>query len=213
MKLKLIAKLKSSVEGLDSFMDRIIKKYPEIEPFRDELIEFVEKSGCKKIEFAGFEAGNLPMKGISLTNSLLMTADILNDTKEGLIFIFFHEVAHQYQYRLYGQKRMYAPYLGELPIDEAIKFVKKMENEADEFATKKCLEYVKKGILDPNKINRSVYHKYPDSVFKMQITTMQKLVKMLGTKDPDKLSAMVYKIIKSGVNIFSGFSKLKEIMS
>lgn len=212
MKLKLVGKFKTSVEGLNLFMDRIIKKHPEIEPFKDELFEFVENSGCKKIEFAGFETGKLPMKGISLTNGLLITADILNDTKEGLMFIFFHEIGHQYQYKLYGQKRMYEAYLGQLPIKEAVEFVKKMEKEADEFATKKCLEYVKKGLLDLNKIDRGVYHKYSDSVFEMQITAMQKLTRMIGTKDLDKLSAIVYKIVKSGVNIFSGFNKLKDTL-
>lgn len=212
MKLKLVAKLKTSVVGLDSFINRMIDKHPEIESFKDELCRFVEQSGCKKIEFSGFEAGNLPMKGISLSNGLLMTADILNDTKEGLMFIFFHEIAHQYQYKLYGQKRMYAAYLGELPIDEAVEFVKKMEREADEFATQKCNEYVEKGLLNSNKIDRGVYHKYPDSVFKMQITAMQKLVKILGTKDPDKLGSIIYNIIKSGVNIFSSFSKIKEML-
>lgn len=212
MKLKLVAKLKTSVVGLDSFINRMIDKHPEIEPFKDELCRFVEQSGCKKIEFSGFEAGNLPMKGISLSNGLLMTADILNDTKEGLMFIFFHEIAHQYQYKLYGQKRMYAAYLGELPIDEAVEFVKKMEREADEFATQKCNEYVEKGLLNSNKIGRGVYHKYPDSVFKMQITVMQKLVRILGTKDPDKLGSIIYNIIKSGVNIFSSFSKIKEML-
>lgn len=212
MKLKLVARVKTSVIGLDSFIGRMIDKYPEIEPFKNELFEFVEHSGCKKIEFTGFEAGNLPLKGISLTNGLLMTADILNDTKEGLMFIFFHEMAHQYQYRLYGQKRMYAAYLGELPLDEAVEFVKKMEQEADEFAAKKCTEYVKKGLLDSNKIDLGVYHRYPDSVFKMQIKGMQKLVAMLGIKDPDKLGAIIYNIIKSGVNVFSGFSKVKEML-
>ena len=212
MKLKLVAKLKTSVVGLDSFMNRMIDKHPEIESFKDELFRFVEESGCKKIEFCGFEAGNLPMKGISLSNGLLMTADILNDTKEGLMFIFFHEIAHQYQYKLYGQKRMYAAYSGELPIDEAVEFVKKMEREADEFATQKCNEYVEKGLLNSNKIDRGVYHKYPDSVFKMQITAMQKLVKILGTKDQDKLGSIIYNIIKSGVNIFSSFSKIKEML-
>ena len=212
MKLKLVAKLKTSVVGLDSFINRMIDKHPEIESFKDELCRFVEQSGCKKIEFSGFEAGNLPMKGISLSNGLLMTADILNDTKEGLMFIFFHEIAHQYQYKLYGQKRMYAAYLGELPIDEAVEFVKKMEREADEFATQKCNEYVEKGLLNSNKIDRGVYHKYPDSVFKMQIIAMQKLVKILGTKNPDKLGSIIYNIIKSGVNIFSSFSKIKEML-
>lgn len=212
MKLKLVAKLKTSVVGLDSFINRMIDKHPEIKPFKDELFRFVEESGCKKIEFCGFEVGNLPMKGISLSNGLLMTADILNDTKEGLMFIFFHEIAHQYQYKLYGQKRMYAAYLGELPIDEAVEFVKKMEREADEFATQKCNEYVEKGLLNSNKIGRGVYHKYPDSVFKMQITAMQKLVRILGTKDPDKLGSIIYNIIKSGVNIFSSFSKIKEML-
>ena len=211
MKIKLIAAVSNPVTGLDSFFDRIVKKYPEIDKFRPELTRLVEKSGCRKIEFCGSESASLPLKGVSLANGLLITADTL-DTKEGLMYIFFHELAHQYQYKEYGQEKMYAAYLGKIPTKEAVEFVKKIEREADEFANKKCSEYVEKGLLDPTKINRGVYHKYPDSVFEMQIKQMQKLNQILGIKNPDKLGEVVYSIIKGGVNIFSGINKIKDFL-
>lgn len=212
MKIKLISSIKTSVVGLQSFLERMIQKYPEIENFKEELVEFVEQSGCKKIEFAGFEGGNFPIKGLSLGNGTFMMAEILSYSKEHLMFIFFHEIAHQYQYKLYGKNKMYDAYLGRIPIDEAVQTVKRLEIEADDFAQQKCFEYAKKGLLDGTKTDHRVYHKHSDFVFKSQIENMQKLIETLKTKNEAVLEIMIYNILKSGLSISSAFDKVKNIL-
>ena len=41
-----------NVEGLEDLMNQIIDKFPEVEDYKDKLIDFINKSNCKKIEFA-----------------------------------------------------------------------------------------------------------------------------------------------------------------
>ena len=44
--------LKEETQNINSFIDTIKSKYPEVSEFKDVLISFIEESDCQKIEFA-----------------------------------------------------------------------------------------------------------------------------------------------------------------
>ena len=83
---------------------------------------------------------------MSLTDNVILNKSVFNSDLYKFIFVLFHEIAHQYQYRKYGIERMYALYNGKLPINDAVEWLRYTESVADQFAIRKCRELQKMGI-------------------------------------------------------------------
>ena len=108
--------LNEETAGIDDFIQKIIATYPETENFIDKIKSFIEDSNCKKIEVARFK---YPALGLALHNGVLFNKTIFNQTLSNFLFIIFHEIAHQYQYKKYGDDKMYEFYLGDIDVKEA----------------------------------------------------------------------------------------------
>ena len=64
-----------NVEGLEELMSQITNKFPEVEDYKDKLVDFINKSNCKKIEFANMQhAGGLSLHNSVLINKILLKA-------------------------------------------------------------------------------------------------------------------------------------------
>lgn len=189
--------LSENVDGIDEFIGYIVEYYPKFKPFSDKLREFIEKSGCKKIEFAGFR---YPASGAALHDGVLINQNMLNQGISMLLFVIFHEIAHQFQYKKYGAEAMYKVYSDEMDVNEAAKLMHNIELVADEFATRKVREFIKLGAIDSKFVSPQVYKNVP----------MQRLVGMIegfrktlnekfpeGNVSPEKLSEAFYNMIKS----------------
>jgi len=189
--------LRENVDGIDQFIGYIVEYNPKFKPFSDKLREFIEKSGCKKIEFAGFR---YPASGAALHDGVLINQNMLNQGLPMLLFVIFHEIAHQFQYKKYGAEAMYKVYSDEMDVNEAAKLMHNIELVADEFATRKVREFIKLGAIDSKFISPQVYKNVP----------MQRLVGMIegfrktlsekfpeGNVSPEKLSEAFYNMIKS----------------
>ena len=61
------------------------------------------------------------------------------------LYIIFHEIAHQYQFKKYGADKMYECYTGDLSDEEAADLIKRVEEVADEFALKKVRQLINLG--------------------------------------------------------------------
>ena len=126
--------LMEETQNLNEFITELTNKFE----MSDELIQFVEKfiteSNCSKIEFSNFKIAAL---GVALHDFVLINKILLNANLEHALFVIFHETAHQYQYKKYGEDIMYDCYLGEISDNDAAKFMKKTEEVADEFAIRK----------------------------------------------------------------------------
>ncbi len=98
--------------------------------YKEQIETFIERSGCTKLSF---ESLNPKTGGVSIPGECIVSDIILEFPKEVLLYILFHEVSHQYQYRKWGKNLMMKAYT-ELPIEEAVDELLWIESIADRFA-------------------------------------------------------------------------------
>jgi hypothetical protein len=189
--------LTEETSGVDDFIGQMVEKYPEVEGYYDQIKSFIENSGCHKIEVASFK---YPAMGLALHNGVLFNKMIFYQTLPKFLFVLFHEIAHQYQYKKYGAEKMYEFYLGDLDVNDAAESMKKIEIIADEFALRKVREFAKIGLIDVKDSNLpAVYKTIPINHFVRLITQSRDEIKRKGITDFDGVSETFYNMVK--VNI------------
>jgi hypothetical protein len=182
----------SEVEGLSDFMDTIISKYPEIDEHKEHIINFINKSGCKKIEFGNMNYG----AGLSLHDSVLLNKTLLTQqSMDMMLFVVFHEIAHQYQFKKYGAEKMYELYTGKLSIEDGITFLYETEITADEFALRKCREFIKLGLLKSIP-SQGVYKKMSKDQLLALYNGVQRILSARKGDSPEEVSEVIYNFIK-----------------
>lgn len=149
-----ISKILLENSSIDEFLNTFCERFPEAKKFQDKIKEFIIKSGCKKIEIRNC------ISPASLHNVVIITPDsLLNASVEYALYVIFHEIAHQYQYRKYGDDFSYKMFTGMMPINDAVKMLKRTENVADQFSIRKCREFASLGLIDINKVQKNGLYK------------------------------------------------------
>lgn len=180
--------------GLNSFIDEIDKSFNISEELKTVLINFINNSECKNIEFHDF---NKNIGGISLSTGVVINRDVLNENLEWLLFVIFHEIAHQYQYKKYGADVMYSIYVGDISIEEGAKILRKTEEIADDFAHRKTRELQKKGLIDKSYMPPRIYKNMKDFSLMRLIDSMKNNLKSKGIKDSEEISKYLYNMVKN----------------
>jgi hypothetical protein len=186
--------INEETDGITIFLNKIQSEYDISDSLYVEMLDFIEESGCKKIEFAKF---NYPALGLALHNGVLINSNMIGDNLSFLIFVIFHEVAHQFQFKKYGDKIMYGVYSGDVSIDEAAKFMKHTEEVADEFAMRKIRELQKKGLIDNNYRANSPYRNISVQSIKSMIVRFRDDLKSKKITSPNDISKYFYNMVKS----------------
>jgi hypothetical protein len=179
--------------GLDNFISEIIKEHPETEKYSNVIKQSIINSGCKRIEFAKFK---YPASGLALSSGVLINKNKLYGPLDVLLYTIFHEIAHSYQYKKYGEKKMYEFYNDEVSLDEAAKLMRNIELVADEFSLRKCREFVKLGLIDEFNVN-SYYKNVSLQQFKHFINSIKENLKISNLKSPEEINKYFYNLIKS----------------
>jgi hypothetical protein len=186
--------INEETDGITIFLNKIQAEYDISDSLYVEMLDFIEKSNCKKIEFAKF---NYPALGLALHNGVLINSNMIGDNLSFLIFVIFHEVAHQFQFKKYGDKIMYGVYSGDVSIDEAAKFMKHTEEVADEFAMRKIRELQKKGLIDANYRANSPYRNISVQSIKSMIIRFRDDLESKNITSPNDISKYFYNMVKS----------------
>ena len=180
--------------NIDSFLNKIMARYPQTEKFIGDIKSFIENSDCKKVEVAKFK---YPALGLALHNGVLFNEVVFNQPLPNFLFIIFHEIAHQYQYKKYGDDKMYEFYLGEIDVKDAAIAMKEIEMIADEFASRKVREFVKLGFISqPNNLALLQYKNVPLPHFEALISQTKQTIKDKGVSSFDDIADIFYNMIK-----------------
>ena len=187
--------LKEETQGIDSFLTQIMETYPETESFINDIEKFIKNSNCKKIEVAKFK---YPALGLAVHNGVLFNEVIFKQKLPDFLFIIFHEIAHQYQYKKYGDEKMYEFYSDEIDVKDAAIAMKKIEIIADEFANRKVREFIKLGFINgTNKKSRfSIYNDVPLNHFERLISQTKDTIRSKNISSFDEISEIFYNMIK-----------------
>jgi hypothetical protein len=187
--------LKEETQGIQPFLYRIMSTYPETEQHIDKIKSFIENSNCEKIEVSKFKFSAM---GLALHNGVVFNDIIFNYPLSSFLFVVFHEIAHQYQYKKYGNDKMYECYLGEISVDEAAEFMKEIEITADEFATRKIREFIKMGLIsnEDKRMVNAIYKNVPISHFENLISKTRDDLRQKDTKNFEGITNYFYNMLK-----------------
>lgn len=166
----------------------------------DEIIQYVinsiKNSGCEKIQFENFNFGAM---GLALHDRVLINRSLLSNKLEFILFVIFHEIAHQYQYRKYGSSKMYQCYTDEIITDEPIEFMKKAEIVADEFGSRKIRQLQSKGLISNNFTPPKYYKTMSLQQFRNFIERVKERLDMRNITSPEEISELFYNMIKNTI--------------
>lgn len=195
MKLKKSIKriLREETKGIDDFLDTIIDVHEMSDELKEFVKKFIEESNCKKIDFSNFK---MPVMGVALESGVLINSEAIDYDLEFLLFLIFHEVAHQYQFKKYGADVMYNCYIGNITEIKAAEFMKKTEEVADEFAARKIRQLQKIGLIgeyNPPQMYKSV----PIQKILKMVRGYRNDMKIKNINSPIKVSEYFYNMVKS----------------
>jgi hypothetical protein len=189
--------LKEETEGISSFINELSDVFNISDELKDEVVKFIEESNCKKIEFSNFK---MSAYGLALHNIVLINKEVFGRRSlEFALFVIFHEIAHQYQYKKYGEDIMYDCYIGELSNEEAAKFMKQTEEVADEFAGRKIRQLQNKGLISKNFRSPQMYKNLSIQYVSMMIQQHKNQMRKMNINSPEKVSEYFYNMVKSGL--------------
>lgn len=196
MKLQQIIRriLKEETQGINNFINTLESKFNLSDELKQFLINFIENSNCKNIEFSNFK---IPAEGMALYDKVLINNRVLTKNLELVLFVIFHEIAHQYQFKKYGVDKMHDIYNGEISIEEGAKFMKYVEEVADNFAYRKIRELQKKGMIDKSFIPPQLYKTIDLSYIKTLVSHYRTLLSKDNITSHDKISEFFYNMVKS----------------
>jgi hypothetical protein len=189
---EIIGLIVEETQGKEEFLNKIITQYPESENFIDFIDSFINNSQCKKIDVARFRH---PAMGLALHDGIVFNKIIFEQELSTFLFIIFHELAHQYQFKKYGNEKMYEFYLGDISVKEAAKTMKNIEIIADELASRKIRELIKLGFLK-KQTTFGFYKNYPLSHFEGLISQIKLQIKSKNITDFEGVSNLFYNMVK-----------------
>jgi len=187
--------LKEDTKGIDTFLDELSNNYELSEDLLGFIKKFIEESECKRINFSKFKIGVL---GLALESGVLINSTIIGRPLPFVLFVIFHEIAHQYQFKKYGDDVMYKCYLGDITEKEAADFMKKTEEVADEFASRKIKQLQKMGLVGPF-TPPQVYKNMPIQQITMMVNNFRNEMKRNNIDSKEKISEFFYNMVKSEI--------------
>ena len=184
--------LREETEGIDSFFNEISEVHDMSDELKEFLKKFIEESNCKRISFSKFK---IYVLGLALDSGVLINSMALTRPLPFLLFLIFHEIAHQYQFKKYGVDIMYDCYLDEVSEMEAAKFMKHTEEVADDFAYRKIRELEKLKLIQPYKPPQ-MYKSLPIQNIVTMISNYKNDMKGKNIDSPKKISEYFYNMVK-----------------
>lgn len=178
---------------IQGFIDTLKQRHQLTPQLEQHITKFIEDSGCQRIDFAAFKH---PALGIALSTGVLINQKLLQNPLPHTLFVIFHEIAHQYQFKKYGANTMYQLYIHNLPIPTAAKILRKIEMVADAYAERKIKQLQKMGLLKQYK-TQGQYKNLPlthyEDLLRHLLNDMR--TKNIG-KTPQQISEYFYNLVK-----------------
>jgi len=187
--------LKENTKRLDPFIDEILSVHKMSNELIDFIKKFIEESNCKRIDFSKFKMG---VMGVALETGVLINRTALNQSLPFLLFLIFHEITHQYQFKKYGEKVMYDCYIGNVSEIEGAEFMKHTEEVADDLASRKIRELQKLGLIGEY-TPMQMYKNLPIEQIKMTVNHFRNEMRIKNIQSPKKVSEYFYNIVKSEI--------------
>lgn len=192
-----------SINNLDEFVDKIFEVFDLYNRFKKQnadklksLIKYsIQSSGCESIKFQKLDN---KYGGLSLHDGVFINTEVLYGNPLSMVlYIIFHEIGHQYQFKKYGIDLMYKPYRTDRDFEEAIKIIREREMVADEYAIRKLREFIKFGFLPRGSTIGKGFYKLI-SIDKFKEVYTQIFNQLDDINDNDRISEIIYNTVLKG---------------
>lgn len=185
--------IKEQTEGDTEFIKTIVDKYNISDELKNEIVNTIKSADTKKIKFQPIKMG----AGLCLGDRLVMNPVTLSYPLGKFLFILFHELAHQYQFKKYGQEKMLELYNDEINIKDAAKFMADVEMVADEFAFRKMKNLERRGMVkvNPNDIIKG-YENVSSNMLEHMIRSFRNEFRKNNVTGVQKISEFLYNMVK-----------------
>jgi hypothetical protein len=191
---ELVKKLNSEKEFFNIFPEEL----------KAEIQRVFNETNTKNIKFDTF---NIAALGLSTPDGVILNSNILRRGFYEVLFILFHELAHQYQYKKYGDKAMLDIYFDEMSLEDAAKFMLDVEHVADEYGARKLKQIIRRGLI-PNRfgdINDNTIKRYKgytninERSLMGMISHTKDLMRKNNITNHEQVSEFMYNLIKGQI--------------
>lgn len=189
--------INEATEGLDDFITMLKSGFNLSDELTEEIKLMFEKANCKKVSFEELDRA----MGLSLHNKLVFNPQVLNERLPQALFIIFHELAHQYQFKKYGAKEMMDVYIGKTSLDHGALAMSQYEAVADEFAMRKLRQLKNRGLIDyqPHQARRAYGNNPSPRLFRTMLNNIRDALKSVGADNIEKAAEYIYNMAKVGI--------------
>lgn len=180
-------------QGESEFIQTIVDEYDISDELKNEIINTIKNSECKNIVFEKIAMGD----GLSMYNKLIVNPMTLNYSLGKFLFVIFHELAHQYQFKKYGIEKMLELYNDESDLKEGAEFMMTTEKVADEFASRKLRSLERKGLIKLNPSDISTTNRRISlGMLEHMISMFKTQLKNNNIKNPEEISEFLYNMVR-----------------
>ena len=185
--------IKEQAQGESEFIQTIVDEYDISDELKNEIINTIKNSECKNVVFEKIAMGD----GLSVHNKVIINPITLNYSLGKFLFIIFHELAHQYQFKKYGIEKMLELYNDESDLKEGAEFMMSVEKVADEFASRKLRSLERKGLIELNPSDISTTNKRINlGMLEHMISMFKSQLKRNNIKSPEEISEFLYNMVR-----------------
>jgi hypothetical protein len=185
--------INEQTEGESELIKVLDNKFGLSDELKQEISNALKSSECKNVVFQKLKNA----AGLALWNRLVLNPDILTYSLGKVLFVLFHEMAHQYQYKKYGKEKMTEYYNEEISLSDAAKFLQNTEKVADEFAVRKLKSLERKGLIKLNDGDiQKGYEHMSTSQFESLVSFFRQMLKQNNITGSDQISEFLYNMVK-----------------
>jgi hypothetical protein len=186
--------INEQTEGESEVIRVLDDKYGLSDELKQEISNALKSSECKNVFFQKLK---IPADGLAQSNRLVLNPNILNYSLGKALFVLFHEMAHQYQFKKYGKEKMGEMYTEEISLSDAAKFLQKTENVADEFAVRKLKSLERKGLIKLNDYDiKKGYEHMSIPQIEHMVNYFRNVAKQSKSNNIDEISEYLYNMVK-----------------
>jgi hypothetical protein len=173
-------------------MNILLRYFPETsDQITEKVQRFIINSQCPKIRFERLRGA----LGISLTTECVINSSVLSNEFSFVLYVIFHEIAHQYQYSKYGEKFMEKYYYDEITAEEAGSYLHKVETPADRYAIS-AVKSILSNTFETTKLCPLYKSASPDFIV-AHMRVIGKKVKDNNLANIEVINQMIYNSVKN----------------
>lgn len=182
----------SRTQNLDAFMQQLHQAFPNKQHALDALENIIIESKCPEIRFE-----NIRALGISKGDVCIISHSVLNADFQHAMYVILHEIAHQMQYSKHGEDFAAGVFLHDLPDQQLINMLRKIELTADRYAIAKLKQIFSAANLPMVRVPMSMYKQVPDAMLHQHIQNTRRIIKQRNFTTIEQVNDWIYNSIKS----------------